>query len=303
MLKNSGKDPLDIFQAYDLDNTGMVDIRRFREIVQRLDILLTASQLNNAIENYRSISNPNFVCYEEFCRAIELHALDLHETKIEPKQNPEKTVQDTQTADHPLNSDIIEKWYHDATPREQREFHSVYESLDRFKSLRDSGTESDDYENTTYLLSSTYPPPKPSESVSRLRMNRSSTLGKGGIATIHSYASQSPRFMSPIRSSNDRLSLSGSLNVPRSPPSKVGSVMWGNETPLSRKGNVPKLDDCWVCSVCYFTENPHNTKYCEICQSPNYNDNKEFQIKQQCSNCTFLNGHFARDCEMCGDKL
>ena len=53
--------------------------------------------------------------------------------------------------------------------------------------------------------------------------------------------------------------------------------MWGSDTPLAQKGDTPQLSGIsskWVCSVCYFTENSEGAQTCEICDSPNYHDNK-----------------------------
>lgn len=30
---------------------------------------------------------------------------------------------------------------------------------------------------------------------------------------------------------------------------------------------------------------------------------QDYQVKEQCRNCTFLNGQFADECEMCGEPL
>lgn len=30
---------------------------------------------------------------------------------------------------------------------------------------------------------------------------------------------------------------------------------------------------------------------------------QDYQVKEQCRNCTFLNGQFAEECEMCGEAL
>jgi hypothetical protein len=34
----------------------------------------------------------------------------------------------------------------------------------------------------------------------------------------------------------------------------------------------------WVCSVCYFTENLDDAQSCEVCDSPNYNNNKVIEV-------------------------
>jgi hypothetical protein len=135
---------------------------------------------------------------------------------------------------------MVEKWYQTATPRDRQEFDHVFDSLDRYRSTMEPKEE--DFEPSSYL------PPKPSESYCRLKFNKTNTSRtslRDGIATNSSMqSSYSPRYASPLRYSTDRLSSSGgSLHPPRSPPSKVGSVMWGNETPLSHKGwmNTPHL--------------------------------------------------------------
>ena len=288
------------------------------------------------------------VCYDDFCTALERHAASEASSGYYPRlrdslrysgrlDDLRNSARLQDTGSSPLASDNIEKWYsQDATPREQRDFDRVYGSLDRFKATMDPSS-------THRHHNSSFHPPRPSDSVSRLQLDKTRhSWDRGGIASLgyndtprdyleSSYRHESPRHSqtSPGRNrhSNDRLSgsLEGTFHAPRSPPAKVGSVMWGSDTPLRNKGHEIQLDDsCWVCSVCYFTENPMKAKNCEICESPNYNVQKvcehqwpiahysptcgtislqDFQIKQQCKFCTFLNGHFAKECEMCGKKI
>ena len=165
----------------------------------------------------------NLICYEDFCRQLENHA----------------STEDEHSNRHSNGSEMVEKWYQTASPRDRQEFDHVFDSLDRFRSTMES-------KGDEFGSSALYLPPKPSESYSRLKFNkihtRTSSL-RDGIAASHSsmQSSYSPRYASPLRYSTDRLSSSGgSLNPPRSPPSKVGSVMWGNETPLSHKGWVAR---------------------------------------------------------------
>jgi hypothetical protein len=284
----------------------------------------------------------HLVCYEDFCTALERHAAaeggqplySLSSARHDQDARGRTRLRDSGRLDDlrasarlydtyedsPFSSQNIEKWYHqDATPREQRDFERVYGSLDKFKAKMDPE------DDPLPRRSNSFHPPRPSDSVSRLRLDKTTTgmfahshswdrdRDRGGIATSFGNSSQeSPRYgnTSPGRhrhSGENRSSagnLGGTFHAPRSPPSKVGSVMWGSDTPLRSKGHEIQMDaSCWVCSVCYFTENPIKAKSCEICQSPNYNVQKDFQIKQQCGNCTFLNGHFAKECEMCGEKI
>lgn len=113
---------------------------------------------------------------------------------------------------------------------------------------------------------------------------------------------------------------------PRSPPGKVGTAMWGSNTPLGQKGVTPSVDAThWVCAVCYYTENVKSANKCAVCDSANTSNHKvhimpilkstpvlmilfhalsqDYQLKEQCKNCSFLNGHFASECEMCGTAL
>lgn len=187
----------------------------------------------------------NLICYEDFCRTIETHAIKDNNTNTNTWSR-EKTFNNTNNRSNQYDRDysyggsngdeMNEKWYQDSTPRD---IDQMSDSLDRFRSTMESKYDNIDQQR---FSSSGYLPPKPSDSVSRLRLNKTmnydNTYGsRDGIASLSSYGTQSPRYTSPLRNSNDRLSSSGGmLNAPRSPPSKVGSVIWGNETPLSRKG-------------------------------------------------------------------
>ncbi|CAM9886503.1 unnamed protein product [Choristocarpus tenellus] len=57
-----------------------------------------------------------------------------------------------------------------------------------------------------------------------------------------------------------------------------------------------------MCPVCFFVENPSAAKMCEICNAPNPG-NKDAQVLQQCTNCTFSNPELSVECQMCGEPL
>ena len=113
-----------------------------------------------------------------------------------------------------------------------------------------------------------------------------------------------------IRRSNNRSSyldspnVSRSLTIPKTSPAKVGAIVWGSNTPVNEKGRIPKVGEgLWCCAVCLYVENPDSSDICEVCDSPNPSKRKDFQLRSQCPNCTFLNGQFANECEMCGEPL
>ena len=143
-----------------------------------------------------------------------------------------------------------------------------------------------------------FPPPKPSDSINIGR--RPSIPGRaiaegsyyddyGTITPRGSSASKqrpntgpgASRYSSyagtPLRSSSPNPTTTrGSHIAPRSPPGKVGAVMWGSDTPLANKGQPPRIDkgEKWCCAVCYYTENKSTAQQCEVCDSQNYTKNK-----------------------------
>lgn len=102
-------------------------------------------------------------------------------------------------------------------------------------------------------------PPKPSDSLSFSRGG--AVRGHGSPSRYHqSYSSESPRS-----------SFQRTIPVPKSSPSKVGSKMWGSDTPLAKKGKVVNVGEGnWCCAVCLYTENTTQASACAVCDSPNY---------------------------------
>lgn len=48
---------VDIFEANDLDRTGMVTVSQFKQIVSKLQLLQSEGQLSKAVEDCLSLSN------------------------------------------------------------------------------------------------------------------------------------------------------------------------------------------------------------------------------------------------------
>lgn len=115
-------------------------------------------------------------------------------------------------------------------------------------------------------------PPKVTDS---LQLRRSA--GHSGLSAPNTPRSSYDRYgggmMSPGRGRSSSLSNSKDLiQVPRTSPSKVGTKIWGNETPLAKKGRIPTTgdDSKWCCAVCLYVENPLSAERCLVCDSPNY---------------------------------
>jgi Ca2+-binding EF-hand superfamily protein len=70
-LRQEGRNIKDDFKYYDLDNTGLVTRRQFKEAILKLQLLETEHQLLKAMEDYASISDRSLVQYEDFINVIE----------------------------------------------------------------------------------------------------------------------------------------------------------------------------------------------------------------------------------------
>jgi hypothetical protein len=94
-------------------------------------------------------------------------------------------------------------------------------------------------------------PPKPSDSINMFSARRSAPNSPG------------KRPSSPT------------IQAPRTSPSKIGTKMWGHETPIPQKGRSVRVDDeKWCCKVCLYVENPNSAMNCLVCDSPNYDARK-----------------------------
>lgn len=341
-LKADGRDPRHLFESMDADNCGLIDVRKFRDVINRTQLLQSENQLLKAIDHFASLSDKALIVYDDFCRAIE-SSLDrtLLDTTVFTKSKKGSFVygsgydglrssrgnnyntttsssNDYDNSDPNLAPRNVERWLRsDATPKDKRDFSKVYESLQKFKQsqsniIRDFPNELED--GTETAIGGGFGP-KLSESISLSRsfnrpplsVSRYSAAESRQSWNRESWDDQGDR--SPVRNSKARSLYpeSPSRNtpvMPRTSPSKVGSIIWGRDMPISQKGRIPKMDDGnWVCAVCLYVENPLGSSTCNVCDSPNYTARKDFQVKEQCSNCTFLNGQFAVECEMCGEPL
>jgi Ca2+-binding EF-hand superfamily protein len=70
-LKGNGQDPRDMFEAIDLDRVGLINQRRFKEILERLDLLQSDRHIEAAIQDYTSLGDRLMVDYDNFCKQIE----------------------------------------------------------------------------------------------------------------------------------------------------------------------------------------------------------------------------------------
>lgn len=233
-----------------------------------------------------------------------------------------------------LDPSHVDQWLiSEASPKQKKEFVNVYDSLSKFKAsvsdkgLRDSrdyrgdigvmrgdrgeyrgeGSDIDDGGLNGYgRLRSSLRPPMVTDSITSIG---GYSVGRSG----YQFSGEGEYFGSPTRggssSPRGRSQIRSDAMVRCSTsPSKMGSIMWGAETPLNRKGLVPfsvtsGANSTWCCAVCLYVENPISASQCQVCDSVDYTKDKDFQVKEQCRNCTFLNGQYARECEMCGEPL
>jgi hypothetical protein len=74
LLKREGRHPRDMFEVYDLDRTGMIDVRRFKETIMRLELLQSEHQLGRVLEDFSNITDRSMIHYEDFCKELELES-------------------------------------------------------------------------------------------------------------------------------------------------------------------------------------------------------------------------------------
>jgi Ca2+-binding EF-hand superfamily protein len=245
-------------------------------------------------------------------------------------ENPSSRDKRNLEIDPVLDPTNVDQWLaNEASPKQRTDFTNVYDSLHKFKAAIDPrGIQSDsrsELDGFPYGFGGLLAP-KVTDSISSVGGYSRPPLGRMPSHSTQWYRGQresldnSPR--SPSKpyvgrsgymynsEENYPTSLTRNLSPTRgrgsTSPSRVGSLMWGTDTPLDKKGKIPSshtTGNNWCCAVCLYVENPSNAEQCSVCDSPNYTRNKDFQVKEQCRNCTFLNGQFSRECEMCGEPL
>jgi len=288
-LVQEGNNPRDFFIAQDLDRSGMVNSKQFSSIITKLRLLHTDHQLSKAADDFSNVSNRSMIMYEDFLDAIE-YAL-ANEGRMSLSSSDMRTG-------HTLKLGYVDGSGYDGLrmSHNSNENWDEYDSINPNESLhqrfRRSGgrqweppIELEEGSDSVYNRNSSLSPPKPAGRSSLEFASSSRYNNSGGMLSPHS-------------------SYQRTLPVPHASPSKVGSRLWGSQTPLSKKGKIENRNpEKWCCAVCLYVENPKDASVCLVCDAPNYTTRKEYQVKEQCRNCTFLNGQYADECEMCGEHL
>jgi hypothetical protein len=105
---------------------------------------------------------------------------------------------------------------------------------------------------------------------------------------------QRPDDPAPIRASTTRRLSSAETSPIR------GAYFATERAPVHEKTH--RRAQTWMCPVCFFMENPGGAAVCEMCSAHNP-AGRGMQIMQQCNNCSFQNGEYVSECEMCGEPL
>jgi Ca2+-binding EF-hand superfamily protein len=331
-LRQEGRGLRDLCEVHDLDHTGQIPTLKFRDLLTRTQLLQTQHQLSKVLEDFAVVGQENYLSYDDFCHSLERASRDINngsnnyysgiynsssnrEGRMTPRTNRGNQNQHLlgiaadNASDGPYFSteeDDFHEGFGSATGvrHSQQRFRQSTSELPpsngnaaarRYQSQSSQfGTIELERGSVDYGMMS---PPKVSDSYSGNYLAPSSarsSYSQGG-------GGSSMRYSTPTRSSRD--GSNSSFNAPRTSPSKMGSKIWGSQTPLAKKGAVPQMHNRWCCAVCLYTENPAEVENCTVCDSPNYAQRKDYQLKEQCRNCTFLNGEFAEECEMCGEPL
>ena len=317
---NNDRDLKDYFEIFDPNSVGVINNREFREVIIQLQLLQTEYQINKAIDDFASLNDKSLVVYDNFLTVLHDYCSSMDSGfgyLSTTKSNPSHIYGNV---DATLASNNVEKWLRaGASPMQRKVFDEIFDSLQQFK-LQPSSVANGFRDFPNNLEDGSYIPAlKVSESISLRGSNNrpplsatSNRYNSNSASWDNDYGPTSPtrrsnsngRFSSYDASSPLRNDRSASPMLPRTSPSKVGTVVWGRDIPISQKGRIPKLDDGnWCCAVCLYIENPISSKACGVCDTPNYTLRKDYSVKEICSNCTFSNGQLAVECEMCGEPL
>jgi Ca2+-binding EF-hand superfamily protein len=333
-LKQEGRGLRDLCEIHDLDHMGQISASKFRDLLTRTQLLQTQHQLSKVLEDFAIVGQENYMSYEDFCQCLERASRDSNNGTYNNNDNNNSSSFHNSVTNRDGRMTP-------QTSRGNENHHFLGIAANNLIDGQNFSTEEDDFQegfgsNTgvrhslqRFRQSVSELPPSNGNSAVRRYQSQSSQFGtielERGSAD---YGMMSPpkvfdsysgnylapssarssysqggggntmRYSTPTRSSRD-----GSFNASKTSPSKIGSKIWGNNTLLAKKGTVPQMHNRWCCVVCLYTENPAEVENCVVCDSPNYSQRKDYQLKEQCRNCTFLNGEFAEECEMCGEPL
>lgn len=286
-LYHEGKSLRDIFMSFDNNHDGLIHVQQFKDIVLKFDLLTTENMIKSAIDDFSSLNNKLYINYDDFCHTLE-KSCGLEISYLNRSVNKKIGIADGDGYDGFSNQNHNNTFNYTTsyTPMvETPHIHTPGRGLSsRFTNFTNDLAEEELYD-----------PPSS-------RYNR------------YSDADNTPykgRYSSPSRGKSLNFtpygsSTTASISASRASPSKVGSRVWGNDTPLAKKGDVNQVNldnHHWCCAVCLYVDNPSNKDKCLVCDSPNYAMRKDYTVKEQCRNCTFLNGQYADNCEMCGESL
>ena len=107
------------------------------------------------------------------------------------------------------------------------------------------------------------------------------------------------------------LSSSSPSPLPKSPSRDAAIALWGADTPLKDKGELPphtraQLERAgkWMCLTCLYAENPSSAAECTVCGGPNPAAQAgSAKVTLECPVCHFVNSEYAARCNMCSRVL
>lgn len=265
-------------------------------------MLSSEHQIKQAVTQFASLHNRNLVAYDDFCDSLDIAQFAREQvgsdeagygglyTQLERRQIDNESVRHSQ----PSSSQKVKQHpeaAHYSSPPASTHLKASLEDLEPGSESVMKGPET--------TITSTVAQPKLSDSIIFKRtgvptrshhVNKQRSLDTyyddSELSTNSRYSTDDAyRYTSHV-SDRERITNRDSRlfipprfrdRVPTSPsrarvsPSKVGSVLWGANTPLRQKGVPPVLQEgLWCCAVCLYMENPHHARKCAVCDSFNH---------------------------------
>eukprot|EP01035_Chromulina_nebulosa_P023801 gene23801-30876_t len=344
-LRREGRDPrgelstvlgvTDIFEANDLDRTGMLTVNSFKEIVSKLQLLQSEEQLSRVIEDCLSFSNKTMVVYDDFCCLLELGAVKNGSNRV--------LVDGRFIANAKDNGQYPIELYEDFPNGTRKPLGTLAPPKIILAFSGETGSSNDERWCCTVCMYTENPkdaqnclvcdsPPyrtipntcKDNQCQNCTMVNGQSAeecemCGEPLLAAVPApkdiqteakqgdggdVAYQSPRKQSDIADltySNSSSSINNSATDQdcRRYPIELDE----DGTLISPSGQTGSSNaETWVCTVCY-NENTKDAQNCIVCDSPPKRTIPNTYKDNQCQNCTMLNDQFAEECAMCGEPL
>merc|ERR1712216_979741 len=70
-LRAAGTEPRHVLEGFDMNRSGLISARKFKEAMQHMNLLDSDYQLSRAMEDFCNYTDRSMINYDDFCYALE----------------------------------------------------------------------------------------------------------------------------------------------------------------------------------------------------------------------------------------